>query len=116
MDSEILFVFKRADPSLPDELCPVAQPFGFSLFKIQPSPFSQSYPSKVTKMGQKSLLRDTTDGMLERRPGIKFTFHWVKRKAKFFKTIKSNLCELEILLITNTKYFQSSKVKFFICT
>lgn len=61
----------------------------------------QSYPSKVMKMGKKSQLRDTTDTVLKIRRGIKFKFHLGKRKAKFFKTIKSHLLELEIPLITH---------------
>lgn len=47
---------------------------------------SQSHPSKDTKIGQKSQLRDTSDTVMKIKPGIKFKSHLVKRKVQFFKT------------------------------
>lgn len=55
-------------------------------------------------MGQISLLTDTMDGVLEIRPGIKFTFHWVKKKGQIFQKYK-----IKFMRVGNTTNHQHIK-------
>lgn len=87
-------------------LCSVVTTIWVFSFQDPAITFSQSFPSQVTKMVQKSQWRDTRKSVLTVRSEIEFQFHSVKRKAEFFKTIKSYLLELDIL---PTQDFQSGE-------
>lgn len=94
---------KELTPPCPMNSARWHSPLHFLLSRPSHHPSPNPTHQRSQKWDKNPCLRDTTDRVRESRPGIKFTFHWVKRKPKFFKTTKSNLCELELLLITNTQ-------------
>lgn len=102
MNSEILLVYKRSDLPLPAKHS-AHWNTGITIwvfsFQDPAITLSQSYPSKVMKVEQKSQLRDTADTVLKMRD--KFKLHLGKRKSTLFKTIKSHFLELEIPLVTH---------------
>lgn len=91
MDSEILFIFKRTDPSLPDKhSVQWSSHLGFLFSRSGHHPFpiilikGRKNGTKIPAKGY--LWRGMPLTVMKIKPGIKFKSHLVKRKVKFFKT------------------------------
>lgn len=84
------------------------QPFGFPLFKVGPSPFPNHTHQRTQKWDKNPskgipLTRDTSDGD-ENKTWDKIQISFGKKKGQILQNIKSNLLELERLVITNTVF------------
>lgn len=115
MDSEILFVFTWTDPSLPDKhSAQWSSHLGFLFSR------SGHHPLPITPIkGYKNRTKIPAKGYLwhsdENKARDKIQISFGKKKGPILQNIKSNVLELERLVITNTQYYQSGKVPF-ICT
>lgn len=93
-DSEILFVFRKADPSLLDKhSAPLSRCHFSFLFSKSSHHWLPILVLKGHKSGTKIPAKDLTKTVFKIRPWIKFKLHLVQRKVKFFKTIKSDLVD-----------------------